>query len=49
MALRRHYSHQIKYDPNFVDWMRRRGRSRELEMAAWPIERQGLRVIGAAQ
>jgi predicted protein tyrosine phosphatase len=34
MALRRHYNHQIKYDPNFVDWMRRHGRSRELEMAA---------------
>jgi predicted protein tyrosine phosphatase len=33
-ALRRHYGHQIKADPKFVDWMERLGRRRELEMAA---------------
>ena len=32
-ALRRHYGLQIKAQPNFVDWMTRLGRSRELEMA----------------
>ncbi|WP_142848966.1 tyrosine phosphatase family protein [Telmatospirillum sp. J64-1] len=32
-ALRRHYGHQIKHEPSFVDWMSSLGRSRELEMA----------------
>lgn len=34
MALRRHYSHQIAHDPNFLVWMKQLGRTRELEMAA---------------
>lgn len=32
-ALRRHYSHQLKAQPQFNDWMTRLGRARELEMA----------------
>ncbi|HYG86301.1 MAG TPA: protein-tyrosine-phosphatase [Azospirillum sp.] len=35
-ALSRHYSHQIKNDPYFYDWMSRLGRTRELEMALNP-------------
>lgn len=33
-GLQRHYGHQLKAQPNFVDWMARLGRSREVEMAA---------------
>lgn len=33
-ALRRHYGHQIRREPNFDDWMTRLGRGREVEMAA---------------
>jgi hypothetical protein len=33
-ALRRHYGHQTKRDPNYIDWMTRLGRGREVEMAA---------------
>ena len=33
-ALREHYALQIRRDPNFVDWMTRLGRRREVEMAA---------------
>jgi predicted protein tyrosine phosphatase len=32
-ALRRHYGHQIRVQPNYVDWMTRLGRKRELDMA----------------
>ncbi|MGO4451340.1 tyrosine phosphatase family protein [Phyllobacterium sp. TAF24] len=32
--LRRHYSWQIKREPNYLEWMARIGRSREIEMAA---------------
>jgi predicted protein tyrosine phosphatase len=32
-ALRRHYGHQIKRDPHFIDWMTRLGRQREIGMA----------------
>lgn len=32
-ALRRHYGHQIRRDPNFLDWMARIGRQREVDMA----------------
>ena len=32
-ALRRHYGHQTKRDPNYIDWMTRLGRGREVEMA----------------
>ncbi|MBL8708637.1 MAG: protein-tyrosine-phosphatase [Rhodospirillaceae bacterium] len=37
-ALRRHYGHQIKADPHFVDWMTRLGRAREIDMAVDPSE-----------
>lgn len=33
MALRRHYGHQIRVQPNYLDWMTRLGRKRELDMA----------------
>jgi hypothetical protein len=33
-ALRRHYAHQLKHEPKFLDWMTRLGRHRELGMAA---------------
>ncbi|WP_422364720.1 tyrosine phosphatase family protein [Pelagibius sp.] len=33
-ALRRHYGHRIKHDPEVADWMARLGRRREVEMAA---------------
>src|SRR3546814_7057889 len=32
-ALRRHYGHQIRRDPTYLEWMARLGRSRELDMA----------------
>lgn len=32
-ALRRHYGTQVRERPQFVDWMRRLGRDRELDMA----------------
>lgn len=32
-ALRKHYAHQLKRDPHFIDWMTELGRSRELAMA----------------
>ncbi|MDP3317653.1 MAG: protein-tyrosine-phosphatase, partial [Bosea sp. (in: a-proteobacteria)] len=32
-ALRRHYGHQLKGQPQYTDWMTRLGRGRELEMA----------------
>lgn len=32
-ALRRHYGHQIRRDPIYLEWMARLGRSRELDMA----------------
>lgn len=32
-ALRRHYAHQLKHEPMFLDWMTRLGRHRELDMA----------------
>ena len=32
-ALRRHYGHQLKAQPQYTDWMTRLGRGRELEMA----------------
>lgn len=32
--LRRHYSWQINREPNYLEWMARIGRSREIEMAA---------------
>ncbi|MDX9860413.1 MAG: protein-tyrosine-phosphatase [Rhodospirillales bacterium] len=32
-ALRRHYGHQIKRQPDLVDWMNRLGRGREVAMA----------------
>lgn len=32
-ALRRHYGHQLKVQPQYTDWMTRLGRGRELEMA----------------
>jgi predicted protein tyrosine phosphatase len=32
-ALRRHYGVQLRQQPQFVDWMRRLARSRELDMA----------------
>lgn len=32
-ALRRHYGHQIKAQPNYVEWMTKLGRQAELEMA----------------
>jgi predicted protein tyrosine phosphatase len=32
-ALRRHYGVQLRQRPQFVDWMRRLGRDRELDMA----------------
>jgi predicted protein tyrosine phosphatase len=32
-ALRRHYGHQIKAQPNYIGWMTNLGRARELEMA----------------
>jgi predicted protein tyrosine phosphatase len=32
-ALRRHYAHQLKHEPKFLDWMTRLGRHRELDMA----------------
>jgi predicted protein tyrosine phosphatase len=32
-ALRRHYAHQLKHEPKFLEWMTRLGRHRELDMA----------------
>jgi predicted protein tyrosine phosphatase len=32
-ALRRHYGHQLRAQPQYRDWMTRLGRTRELEMA----------------
>jgi hypothetical protein len=32
-ALRRHYGTQLRERPQFVDWMRRLARDRELDMA----------------
>lgn len=32
-ALRRHYGHQLKAQPNLAEWMTRIGRGRELDMA----------------
>jgi predicted protein tyrosine phosphatase len=32
-ALRRHYGHQLKVQPQYTDWMTRLGRGRELAMA----------------
>lgn len=32
-ALRRHYGHQLRRDPTYLEWMARLGRSRELDMA----------------
>ncbi|NIA68237.1 protein-tyrosine-phosphatase [Pelagibius litoralis] len=32
-ALRRHYEHRVRHDPEVVDWMTRLGRRREVEMA----------------
>lgn len=32
-ALRKHYGHQLKREPKFLEWMKQLGRERELQMA----------------